>query len=159
MALLQQAGGFLIDLDGTIIEGGQLIPGAAEALKALTRKEIPYRVVTNTTSKPRSAILTHMSALGIDLRPAQLITAPIIGRDYLLREGITRCFPLLKASLLEDLAMIEFVEASPQAFHGCQDPEEGRSRRNPVYHRDTELAEFGKKNQVDLFSACSVPLW
>ena len=84
MALPQRAGGFLIDLDGTIIEGGQLIPGSAEALKALTRQEIPYRVVTNTTSKPCSAILTNMSALGIDLQPEQLITAPIIGRDYLL---------------------------------------------------------------------------
>jgi HAD superfamily hydrolase (TIGR01458 family) len=115
MALPERAGGFLIDLDGTIIEGGKLIPGSAEALRALTRKEIPYRVVTNTTSKPRSAILANMSALGIDLRPQQLITAPIIGRDYLLREGITRCFPLLKNSLLEDLTMIEFVESSPQA--------------------------------------------
>jgi HAD superfamily hydrolase (TIGR01458 family) len=115
MALPERAGGFLIDLDGTVIEGGKLIPGAAEALMTLVRKEIPYRIVTNTTSKPRSAILTKMNALGLELQPEQVITAPIIGRDYLLRQGITRCFPLLKRSLLEDLAAIEFVESSPQA--------------------------------------------
>lgn len=115
MALPKPVGGFLIDLDGTVVEAGELIPGAREALRALLQKEIPYRIVTNTTSKPRSVILASLGALGIELRPEQLITAPIIGRDYLRREGITRCFPLLKASLLEDLATIEFVESSPQA--------------------------------------------
>lgn len=115
MELPERVAGFLIDLDGTLIEGGELIPGAVEALRTLVRKGIPYRIVTNTTSKPRSAILAGLSALGLDLQPEQVITAPIIGRDYLLRERITRCFPLLKSSLLEDLVSIEFVESSPQA--------------------------------------------
>jgi HAD superfamily hydrolase (TIGR01458 family) len=115
MAQPSRVGGFLIDLDGTVIEGGELIPGAVEALMTLVRKNIPYRIVTNTTSKPRSAILAKMSALGLELHPEQVITAPIIGRDYLRRQGITRCFPLLKPSLLEDLTAIQFVESSPQA--------------------------------------------
>jgi HAD superfamily hydrolase (TIGR01458 family) len=115
MALPERIGGFLIDLDGTVIEGGELIPGAAEALRTLVQKKIPYRIATNTTSKPRSAILAKMNALGLELQPEQVITAPIIGRDYLRRKGITRCFPLLKTSLLEDLTAIEFVESSPQA--------------------------------------------
>jgi HAD superfamily hydrolase (TIGR01458 family) len=115
MALPERVGALLIDLDGTVVEAGQLIPGAGEALRTLAEKEIPFRIVTNTTSKPRSTILARIAALGIKLQPEQLITAPIIGRDYLVREGIKRCFPLLKASLLEDLGTIEFVESSPQA--------------------------------------------
>lgn len=115
MAIPGQIGGFLIDLDGTVVEGGKLVPGATASLAVLARHKIPYRIVTNTTSKPRSAILAQMRALGVELRPEQVITAPIIGRDYLKSEGITRCFPLLKSSLLEDLAPIEFVESSPQA--------------------------------------------
>ena len=115
MPLPERIGGFLIDLDGTIVEGGELIPGAAEAVNALVQRGAPFRIVTNTTSKPRSAILAKMHTLGIDLPPEQLITAPIIGREYLQREGITRCFPLLKTSLLEDLGTVEFVEDSPQA--------------------------------------------
>ena len=66
--------GFLIDLDGTIVEGGELIPGAPEALNALIQRGIPFRIVTNTTSKPRSAILAKMHTLGIDLAREQLIT-------------------------------------------------------------------------------------
>ncbi|MBV8215429.1 MAG: TIGR01458 family HAD-type hydrolase [Verrucomicrobia bacterium] len=115
MPLPERIGGFLIDLDGTIVEGGELIPGAREALNALIQRGVPFRIVTNTTSKPQSAILAKMHTFGIDLAREQLITAPIIGRDYLQREGITRCFPLLKTSLLEDLGTVEFVEDSPQA--------------------------------------------
>jgi HAD superfamily hydrolase (TIGR01458 family) len=115
MSLPERIGGFLIDLDGTVTQAGELIPGTPKALKFLTRKNIPYRIVTNTTSKPRSAILTRLYSLGVDLQPEQIITAPIIARDYLLRKKIIRCFPLLKRSLLEDLASIEFVESSPQA--------------------------------------------
>jgi HAD superfamily hydrolase (TIGR01458 family) len=115
MPLPERIGGFLIDLDGTIVEGGELIPGALKTLNALVQRGLPFRIVTNTTSKPRSAILTRMHTLGMDLTLEQLITAPIIGRDYLQREGITRCFPLLKTSLLEDLGTVEFVDDAPQA--------------------------------------------
>ncbi len=115
MPLPERISGFLIDLDGMIVEGGELIPGALEALNTLIQRGMPFRIVTNTTSKPRSAILAKMHTLGIDLAREQLITAPIIGRDYLQREGITRCFPLLKTSLLEDLGTVKFVDDSPQA--------------------------------------------
>jgi HAD superfamily hydrolase (TIGR01458 family) len=115
MSLPERIDGFLIDLDGTVTLAGELIPGTAEALDMLKRKNIPYRIVTNTTSKPRSAILARLRSLGVDLQSEQVITAPIIARDYLLRKNIIRCFPLLKGSLLEDLTSIEFVESSPQA--------------------------------------------
>ena len=109
------ARGFLIDLDGTLLQAQNLVPGAAQALAFLKDREVPYRLVTNTTSKPRSAILTKMRSLGLDLSPDAIITAPIIGREYLLERGLTRCYPLLKDSLREDLRGIEFVEHSPQA--------------------------------------------
>jgi HAD superfamily hydrolase (TIGR01458 family) len=115
MSLPERIDGFLIDLDGTVTLAGELIAGTAEVLEMLARKNIPYRIVTNTTSKPRSEILTRLRSLGVDLEPGQVITAPIIARDYLLRKNIIRCFPLLKGSLLEDLTSIEFVESSPQA--------------------------------------------
>jgi HAD superfamily hydrolase (TIGR01458 family) len=76
---------------------------------------VPYRLVTNTTSKPRSVILSKMRRLGLDLPPDAIITAPSIAREYLLQHGLTRCYPLLKDSLREDLQDIEFVDRSPRA--------------------------------------------
>jgi HAD superfamily hydrolase (TIGR01458 family) len=115
MALPAQVRGFLIDLDGTVLEAQRIITGVPQALALLEARKVPYRIVTNTTSKPRSIILTKMRNLGLDIPPDAIITAPFIGREYLLQRGLTRCYPLLKDSLREDLGGIQFVEHSPQA--------------------------------------------
>jgi phospholysine phosphohistidine inorganic pyrophosphate phosphatase len=109
------ARGFLIDLDGTLLEAQNLVPGAAEALAFLRDREVPYRLVTNTTSKPHSAIIEKIRSHGLDIPPKAVITAPLIGREYLLQQGLTRCYPLVRDSLREDFHGIEFVEHSPQA--------------------------------------------
>jgi HAD superfamily hydrolase (TIGR01458 family) len=115
MTLPTKVRSFLIDLDGTLMEAQSLVPGVPQALAFLRDRNVPYRLVTNTTSKPRSAILAKMKSLGLDLPPNAIITATVIGREYLLQRGLTRCYPLLKDSLREDLRGIEFVERSPQA--------------------------------------------
>jgi phospholysine phosphohistidine inorganic pyrophosphate phosphatase len=115
MTLPRQARGFLIDLDGTVTEAQKLIPGVSEALALLRVRKVPYRLVTNTTSKPRSAILNKLWSFGLDFPADAIITAPIIGLKYLLQHGLTRCYPLLKESLREDFPGIEFVERAPQA--------------------------------------------
>ena len=115
MTLPAQVRGFLIDLDGTVTEAQKLVPGVPEALSFLRERKMPYRLVTNTTSKPRSAILTKLRSLGLDLPLDAIITAPVIGREYLLQRALIRCYPLLKDSLREDLGGIEFVDSSPQA--------------------------------------------
>jgi HAD superfamily hydrolase (TIGR01458 family) len=107
--------GFLIDLDGTVVEADRVIPGAIETLAWLRERGLPYRFVTNTTSKPRLAIIEKLKGLGISVRPEEIITAPVAGRDYLLSRGLTRCYPLIKSSLQEDLAGVDLVEENPQA--------------------------------------------
>jgi HAD superfamily hydrolase (TIGR01458 family) len=115
MTLPKQVRGLLIDIDGTVTEAESLVAGVPKALEFLRARNLPYRLVTNTTSKPRSAIVTKMQSLGLDVSPGAVITAPIIGREYLLQRGLTRCYPLLKDSLREDFEGIEFVDCSPQA--------------------------------------------
>jgi HAD superfamily hydrolase (TIGR01458 family) len=107
--------GFLIDLDGTVVEANRLIPGVLETLAWLRDQGLPYRFVTNTTSKPRAVILEKLRGLGLTLAPEELFTAPVIGREYLLSRGLTRCFPLIKASLQVDLEGVDLVTESPQA--------------------------------------------
>jgi HAD superfamily hydrolase (TIGR01458 family) len=115
MTFPKQARGLLIDIDGTVMEAHRLVPGVPEVMALLQARNVPYRLVTNTTSKPRSAILAMMGSLGLHISPDAVITAPLIGREYLLRRGLTRCYPLIRESLREDFEGIEFVESSPQA--------------------------------------------
>jgi len=115
MPLPQRIAGVLIDIDGTVFEGDALIPGAAAALDALNAKDIPFRLVTNTTSKPLSVIMEKIHAAGLQMPHEHVFSAPVIAREYCLQNGFTRCFPLLKHSLREDLQGIEFVETDPHA--------------------------------------------
>jgi phospholysine phosphohistidine inorganic pyrophosphate phosphatase len=115
MGIAAKIQGFLIDLDGTVVEANKLIPGVPEALAWLREKGLPYRFVTNTTSKPREAVLAKLRQVGLEISPDELFTAPIIGREYLRSRGLTRCYPLIKASLQVDLEGVDLVEESPQA--------------------------------------------
>ena len=60
MTLPKQVRGLLIDIDGTVTEAESLVAGVPKALEFLRARNVPYRLVTNTTSKPRSAIVTKM---------------------------------------------------------------------------------------------------
>ena len=108
-------GGLLVDLDGTVYQNGRLIPGAAEALAELGRRGIAHRFVTNTTSKPASAIVADLARMGLDVDAATLFTAPHAAREYLRARGWTRCHMLVREALLEDFEGIEPADEAPDA--------------------------------------------
>lgn len=105
----------LVDLEGTVYEAGRAVPGAAEALEELARRGIACGFVTNTTSRPRSALVRELSGMGIEVEPPRVFTAPIAGREYLISRGLRRCHLLVHEPVLEDFAGIEAVDSAPQA--------------------------------------------
>src|SRR5712692_9302197 len=112
---LSDVKGFLIDLEGTVYEAGRPIPGAREALAELARRGVPHVFVTNTTSRPRRALVSELAAMGIDAPPQRIFSAPIAARAYLKERGWLRCHLLVKPAVLEDLSGIESVDVAPRA--------------------------------------------
>lgn len=74
MALLDEYDGFLIDLDGVVWEGRELLPGAVEALQALlvAGKEIVF-VTNNSVSRPAS-YAARLREAGIEVADERVIT-------------------------------------------------------------------------------------
>jgi len=105
----------LLDLEGTVFQSGALIPGAVEALDEATRRGVAWRFVTNATSRPRSVILRELSAMGLDVAPERLFTAPRAARGLITARGWTRCHFLLRPALLEDFDGVESVEDGAEA--------------------------------------------
>ena len=68
----------LLDLDGVVYVGDQVVSGAAEAVEWLVRERIPHRFLTNTTSRPRQAVAAKLAALGIPA-PEDRILTPAVG--------------------------------------------------------------------------------
>ncbi|QIZ33620.1 HAD-IIA family hydrolase [Saccharopolyspora sp. ASAGF58] len=73
----------LFDLDGTVFRGGELVPGALEAIQEVHRRGIPVRYVTNNASKPDQAVVDHLAGLGLDAERAEVSTSAQAGAAML----------------------------------------------------------------------------
>lgn len=74
---------YLIDLDGTIFRGNQLIEGADEFVEQLQAKNIPFRFVTNNSSRTPEKTVEHLKNLGIHVTPEHIITASMATANYI----------------------------------------------------------------------------
>lgn len=81
--------GILFDLDGVIYQADSPIAGAREALQCCKAREIPFRFVTNTTSRPRAAIIKKLSGMGIEADCADLLTPAVAAATDLGGAGQT----------------------------------------------------------------------
>jgi HAD superfamily hydrolase (TIGR01458 family) len=60
----------LLDLDGVIVLAGEAIPGATDAIAALERRGLPYRIVTNTSAVSRATLSRWSAKIGAPI-PAE----------------------------------------------------------------------------------------
>jgi HAD superfamily hydrolase (TIGR01458 family) len=95
--------GVLLDLAGVVHQGDALLPGAAEALRALDAMGLPYRFVTNTSRKTRADLLLRLETLGIEVAPERVYTAPLAARDWLAARSL-RPHLLIHPALAPDFA-------------------------------------------------------
>ena len=65
--LLTSVDGLLIDIDGVLTRGTEVIPGAPETISALRARDIPFRFMTNTTIYSRPSLLERLMAMGFDV--------------------------------------------------------------------------------------------
>jgi HAD superfamily hydrolase (TIGR01458 family) len=75
--------GILFDLDGVFYVGDKAVPGAGETLHWVQTTRIPHCFLTNTTSKPRSALVAKLAALGLATREEQILTPPVAARQWI----------------------------------------------------------------------------
>ena len=103
-----------MDLDGTLYTNDGPIEGARETLERLDRAGVAYRFITNATHEPRRSIAARLKAMGFPAREGNIFTPATAVAGKLRREGVG-CYPLLDASLLEELDGIPITDDSP----GC----------------------------------------
>lgn len=103
-------GGYLLDLDGTVYLGEELLPGAARAVEGLRR--LGRRVLflsNNPTSDPRS-YARRLTALGLPADPADVLTSVAALTRWLARRhpGAT-VFPIGEEPLRRALRQAGFT--------------------------------------------------
>jgi HAD superfamily hydrolase (TIGR01458 family) len=106
--------GLLFDLDGVLLFGEEVIPGAAETIAALRARGIPYRLMTNSTIYCRYTLLERLAVRGFDLQLDELYTATYVAARYLRDQGAQSYFPLLLPDAQLEFSGIEVDEEQPQ---------------------------------------------
>jgi HAD superfamily hydrolase (TIGR01458 family) len=95
--------GLLLDLSGVVYVEDEAVPGAAEALAELRARQIPIRLVTNTTMRPRRTILERLDRLGIEADPAELLTPATLAARRCAEAGYESVALVVLDELREDL--------------------------------------------------------
>jgi HAD superfamily hydrolase (TIGR01458 family) len=97
----------LLDLDGVLYVEEEPVAGAAGAVEALRAAGLALRFVTNTTSRPRAAILERLHRLGFDVADEELLTPAVLAVQLCRRRGHRRVALLVRDEVRADFAGLE----------------------------------------------------
>lgn len=92
----------LIDLDGVLYVGEAPVPGAIEAIEWLRDEGIPFRCVTNTTRRSRSAVAARLHDLGFTIPEAWCFTPAMAAVRRLDEEEIPACHLVATGDVCRD---------------------------------------------------------
>ncbi|MFW6039294.1 MAG: HAD-IIA family hydrolase [bacterium] len=90
--------GFLIDMDGVLYRGGELIEGADRFVNELKARGVPFAFLTNNSQRTRRDVAMKIRRLGIDIEERHVVTCAMAtarfpalqrpgGTAYVIGEG------------------------------------------------------------------------
>jgi 5'-nucleotidase len=77
---------YLMDMDGVLVRGVQLIPGAAEFVQQLRTHGRPFLILTNNSLYTPRDLHARLSRLGLDVPPEALYTSALATAQFLKRQ-------------------------------------------------------------------------
>jgi 4-nitrophenyl phosphatase len=90
----------MFDLDGTLLLSDrslgayELLPGAAETLLALKRRQVPFAVLTNGSAYAPTEQAARLRSAGLAVDDEQMLTPSSVAADHMVRQGIKRVLVL-----------------------------------------------------------------
>jgi HAD superfamily hydrolase (TIGR01457 family) len=110
----------MIDMDGTVYKGGDLIPGAIDFIDSLKAKGIPFVFLTNNSSHSRDFYHSKLVRMGFDVGMENVLTSNIATIRFVLsdRPG-KRVYVVGSPDTVEEVrsAGIHVVEDDPEIVY------------------------------------------
>ncbi len=98
--------GIILDIDGTVARGRQVLPGALETLAELRRRGIRFAFFTNDNSKPIRAWVERLGDMGIDAEPEEIVTSALVAAEVMAE--VHPSSPILAVG---DIGLLEALDA------------------------------------------------
>jgi HAD superfamily hydrolase (TIGR01458 family) len=108
----------LFDLDGVLYTGDNRIDGAASVIKWCLENAIPHLFLTNTTSRPRSALVDKLARFNIESTPDDFLTPALAARQW-LRNNINGKIALFIPDATRN-EFAEFVQCGNDSEQGAE---------------------------------------
>ncbi|MGH2988572.1 MAG: TIGR01458 family HAD-type hydrolase [Solirubrobacterales bacterium] len=107
--------GLLLDLDGVLYVGDDVVEGAQEAVAALRETGLGLRFVTNTTERSRAQTLEKLERLGFELAAEELVTPAALARRHCIDAGHRTVALIMNEAVKRDFEGLEEVGERPDA--------------------------------------------
>jgi HAD superfamily hydrolase (TIGR01458 family) len=105
--------GLLIDIDGVVYNDSQTIPGAAETIKTIQQKNIPFRFITNTTMKSRKTLQKKLAGFDIHVPEKNIFSAAYAAAKFIRNQGKTKCLLLIDDDARQEYADFDLQSEKP----------------------------------------------
>ena len=74
---------YLIDMDGVLISGKKMIPGADTFIESLKKKEIKFLVLTNNSIYTQVDLAHRLQTIGLDIQAEQIFTSAMATANFM----------------------------------------------------------------------------
>lgn len=101
--------GLLLDMDGVLTVSWEPLPGAVATVAWLRRQGVPFRIVTNTTSRTHGEIAARLRGAGFEVPDEDVLTASVAAAAHLRRHHPGARVFVLGDARPEDLAGVALV--------------------------------------------------
>ena len=78
--------GFLIDMDGVIYRGSEVIPGAVEFIHRLRSQNIPFLFLTNNSQRTRRDTVTKLQRMGFEVEERHIFTCAMATARFMAQQ-------------------------------------------------------------------------
>jgi NagD protein len=136
--------GFLIDMDGVIYRGSELIPGADEFIGRLLAADVPFLFLTNNSQRTRRDVATKLARLGILVEERHIFTCAMATARFLAAQK-----PGGTAYVIGEGGLLQALHANGYSIVD-QDPDyvvvgEGRSHNFEMLETAVRMIDGGAK--------------
>jgi HAD superfamily hydrolase (TIGR01458 family) len=107
--------GVLLDIDGTVLDRGRAIDGAAAAIGTLRQRGVPLLFATNTSRKSRADVAASLREAGVEVHDEEILSASYAAAALLRGRGVRRVHLLLTPAAARDWSDFRETDDAPEA--------------------------------------------
>jgi 5'-nucleotidase len=78
--------GFLIDMDGVLYRGSELIPGADRFVRELRERDVPFLFLTNNSQRTRRDVVARLDRMGLEVEDRHVFTSAMATARFLAQQ-------------------------------------------------------------------------